>query len=125
MRLQRTASDVSHAQPWFEATTLVEPMYPMIVSAALQQDMIATLCPGLRECGVNHGTAMPLSSERWVGDHILKERVSTPDPQEVWCGNQHACRDNPGLGLRDEHGDAVMVERLTPDEPCHIKGLDG
>jgi hypothetical protein len=33
-------------------------MYPMILSAALKQDMIATLCPSLRECGLNHGTAM-------------------------------------------------------------------
>ena len=103
----------------------VEPMHPIILSAALKQDMIASLCPGLRECGLNHGTAMALSSERWVGNHILKERVSTPAPQVVWCGNQHACRDDPGLGLRDEDGNFVMLERLTPDEACPIKGLDG
>jgi hypothetical protein len=100
-------------------------MHPMILSAALKQDMIATLCPGFREGCVNHGTAMALPSERWVGDHILKERVSTPAAQEVWCGNQHAGRDNLGLGLRDEDGDSVMVEHLTPDQARLIKGLDG
>jgi hypothetical protein len=87
--------------------------------------MIAILCPGLRKCFLDHGTTMALGSKRRMGNHILKECVSTPAPQEVWCGNQHACCDDPALSLRYEDGHSVVVERLTPDEACPLKGLDG
>jgi len=58
----------------------MEAVYPRISSAALKQDMVATRCPGLGKCGLNHGTTVTPSTKCRMFYYVLKERMTTPVP---------------------------------------------
>ena len=66
------AKDVSQAQPWFEARTLVKPCTQDLCRFAAGD---AEPCAQASEMRRQPGTAMARSSDSWVGDDILKERV--------------------------------------------------
>jgi hypothetical protein len=91
--------------------------------AALKQDMVAVLFPGLRKRRADDGPAVPLALIAGMGRDILYYSVFATVPQKIGNGNQHAGRDNPGIFIRDEDKKPGARERFLPDAFGRLAGF--
>jgi len=107
--------NVADPNSGLEAASLIEAVDARVLSAALQQDVMAIPRPRLGQCGFHDSPTMPLSAKLGVGHDIFEECVSAAAAQKIWRGNKHAgCRD-PGADIRDEDGNPFVRQHLGPD----------
>jgi hypothetical protein len=108
-------SDVTDPNARFKAASLIEAVDARVLSAALQQDVMAIPGPSLGQGGFHDRPAMPLAAKRTMGHDIFEEGVAATAAQQIWRGNQHAgCRD-PGVCIRDKDGNPFARQHFAPD----------
>src|ERR1700722_12617127 len=74
--LNRAVRNVADPNSGLEAASLIEAVDARVLSAALQQDVMAIPRPRLGQCGFHDSPTMPLSAKLGVGHDIFEECVS-------------------------------------------------
>ena len=114
-RIRRPPCAVGGAKSRHEAATFVEPVNARIGAAALHQDLIAILLPGIRKGCSDHGATVAAALEVGMGCDILENAKLTAATQKIGRGDEHAGRDDLGIRVGYEDGNPFARQHLGPD----------